>query len=1077
MKRTYPKIHKAAMLLFAALFCIQINALMAQNSSSAQGKRITGTVVDNAGVPIFGANVLVKGTSNGVITDIDGNYSITAASNAVLQFSFIGYETREESVRNRVKINVTLSDTSVNLDEVVAIGYGSVKKRDLTGSVSSIRSEELLKTNPTGINQGLQGKMAGVQVNQADGAPGAGVNIQIRGANSFTTSTEPLYVVDGVPFGAGEAPGSDYGSKQTNNPLNLINPQDIASIEVLKDASATAIYGSRAANGVVLITTKRGMEGKAKIDFSANFGMSKVVKMIDVLDAATYAEYRNEQTINGYTYDGKEYVADNNLPYPIPGRWSYTKVKDPATGIEMVSDSTYLPGPQDFRDGYMNGGTNWQDQIYQSAFSQDYNLSISGGDAKGHYLFSGGMLDQQGVIYNSYFKRYSVRSNITRKLRDWLEIGNNLTFTKSVNRMARTNSETYGVIPSAISFNPTRPVFDPDKDSGFSEDYSSGLSNPYLSTRTSKNLVGSLNVFTSAFAEITFTKFLKFRQNLGYGYNINTRNEYYNRWVDAGIAPTNGYGVQADNYYESVTTESMLMFNQDFNKIHHIDAVAAWTYENVNWGSKYMSAKGFPNDITEEYDMGSALIQNTNSTSRGSSALMSYLGRVNYILMGKYMATASYRRDGSSRFSPSNRWSNFASAALAWRISDEEFIKQLHLFDMLKLRLSYGQTGNQGINAYATRSRMTAQQYPMDGNLNSGFAEDRWGGPANPNLKWETTNQYNAGLDVSFLKSRVNFVIDLYQKKTTDLLQYRFISPATGFNDMATNYGNVTNKGLEIAGNFFIVDNSNFTWKMDANIAFNRNEIGGLDADQFSDVAWGMESVFLRRNGEPIGILYAYQEDGYFDNEAEIRANPLYKNESDAKIKSMIGQVKYKDNDGNGTIDNRDKAIIGNTNPDFTYGITNSFTYKRFSLSFFLQGTQGNDILNVNMKTFDLAGGDNMPHSVWDNRWTEDNKENAKAPRPDNTYTRSMKSSDRYIEDGSYLRMKNLNIGYRFLRPLKEIESVNLTFGVTNLFTISNYSWYDPDVNTFGSDASRRGVDMSSYPSARTYSLGLQVSF
>ena len=1056
----------------------ELPPIMKSGYKIEQKSTISGRVTSAVGSPIPGVTILVKGTTTGTVTDADGNYTLSNVSTgSTLVFSFVGMQSQEMPVGNRTSLSIILKEDVVGIDEVVAVGYGSVKKRDLTGSVSSIRSEDVLKSNPAGINQALQGKLAGVQVQQADGAPGAGINILIRGANSFTTSTEPLYVVDGIPFNAGEAPAAAaYGDKQKNNPLSLINPKDIASIEVLKDASATAIYGSRAANGVVLITTKGG-KSKAKIDFSTNFGLSHIAKQIKVLDAATYAEFRNEQVTNGYTYDGKEYVSDINLPYPLKGRWSYTKIKDPKTGIETVADSTYLPSPDDYRKGYQGGGTNWQDQIYQTAISKDYNLSLSGGDEKGYYMFSGGLLDQQGVIVNSYYKRYTVRSNITRKISDRIEVGNNLSFTKSINRLARTNSETYGVIPSAIGFNPTRSVFDPTKDSGYTEDTSTGLANPYLYTRTAKNQVGALNIFTSAFAEITFTDYLKFRQNIGYGYNTNTRNEYYNRWVAEGIAPTNGYGVQADNYYESSTLESMLKFNKTFSKIHQVDAVAAWTFEKVNYGGKTMSAKGFPNDLTEENDMDAAIYQDRNSSSKGMSSLMSYLGRVNYGLKGKYMATASFRRDGSSRFSGSNRWSNFSSFALAWRLSNESFIKNLNFFDDLKMRVSYGQTGNQGINAYATRSKMTAQNYPFNGQLNSGFAEDRWGGPANPKLKWETTKQGDLGFDISVLKSRMNFVVDLYYKKTDDLLQYMFIPSSTGFSSMASNYGNVENKGLEIAGNFIVVTKPDFNWKIDANISFNRNKISGLEADQFSDVAWGMESMFLRRNGQPIGLIYGYQEDGFYDNEAEVRSSAMYKNESDAKIKSMIGQVKYKDNDKNGIIDDRDKAIIGNTNPKFTYGVTNTFLIKNVSVSFFMQGTYGNDILNVNIKAFDLAGSENMPRFIYDNRWTDSNRANATAPRTDGTFTRSMKASDRYVDKGAYLRMKNVNIGYMFKNPIQGVESLNVSVNVSNLFTITKYKWYDPDVNTFGGDPSRRGVDMASYPSARTLSMGLQLIF
>lgn len=1057
-------------------------SLKAETQETFQAAKIVGTVTDEQGEPVIGVTVRVKGANIGTTTDVNGQYSLNTSKNSTLIFSSIGYKTQDVPVRGKSMINVILVEDSQMLEETVVIGYGSVKKRDLTGAVSSLKSEDLLKTNPASINQGLQGKLAGVNVSQSDGAPGAGISIQIRGANSFTTSTEPLYIVDGMPFSVGEAPGTDYGTKQKNNPLSLISPQDIQSIEVLKDASATAIYGSRAANGVVIITTKSGAEGKAKVQFSSNFSISSPVKKINVLSAAKYAEYRNELVTNGYTYDGKEYTDPANLPYPIPGRWSETKQLNPATGQMEVVKRVYLPSPDDFRNGYdKNGdgklfyGTNWQDEIFHTAFSQDYNITVSGGDKKGSYMYSGGYLDQQGVIVNSYYKRYTARANNIRKVNDFLELGSNLNFTTSDNRFARTNSENYGVIESAISFNPTRPVFDPTADSGFSEDFASGLANPYLTVHTEKNVLESTSIFASNYAELKFTDWLKFRQNLGYGYSYDERSQYYNRYTGSGQSPTNGYAVKSDGTYESLTTESMLTFDKKIG-IHTFNAVVGSTYEKVMWKGKSMNAKNFPTDDTEDNDMSAAIGDKEISSYRGQSQLMSYLFRINYNLMDKYLMTFSIRRDGSSRLAL-NRWNNFYSGAIAWRLSDEPIIKSLNVFDNLKLRLSAGQTGNQGVSAYATRSKFVASNYTYDGALTSGMAEDRWGGPAAPDLKWETTTQYDLGLDASFLNNRANLVFDVYYKKTMDLLQYKLIPMSSGFSSIACNYGNVTNKGLEISGHFIPVKGRNFMWTLDANISFNRNKISGLNADQFSDVVWGMESMFLRRNGYAIGTLYGYVENGFYDNEAEVRADPYYANATPSKVKSMVGQIKYKNMDSDPMIDERDKAIIGNTNPDYQYGLTSNLTYKNWSFSFFLQGTQGNDILNANLLSFDLVGSNNMPHFVWDNRWTSDNRDNAKWPRPDGTYTRSMKASDRFIEDGSYLRCKNVSLSYKWMHPVKYVESLNLVFSASNLFTISGYDWYDPDVNSFGSDASRRGVDLSSYPSARTFNLGIQLSF
>ncbi len=1049
-------------------------------ASFGQGAAVVrGVLATSAGLPVPGVTVLQKGTKNQTVSDSLGRFTITVdnPARAVLILTSVGFEPKEVAVNSRTMLSETLEFATKVLDEVVAVGYGTVRKRDVTGSIASIKGEELLKSNPTSINQALQGKLAGVVVSQADGAPGAGINIQIRGANSFSTSTEPLYVIDGVPFNTGEAPGTDFATKQTNNPLNLINPRDVLSIEVLKDASATAIYGSRGANGVVMITTKAGTKGRTRVELSSNTSVSTPVKIVKVLDAATYAEYRNEMVRYKYMYDGGEFVAEQNLPYPVGGKWSYTTEIDPVTGLPVIVDSTFLPGPDSYRNGYMGNGTDWQDQIFHTGLSQDYNLSISGGDDKGTFMFSIGSLDQQGIIRNSYFKRYNIRSNIDRKVTEWFSFGNYLTASKSDNRMARTNSETYGIIPSALAFTPTRTVFDPDEPSGVSEDFANGLSNPYLYVRTAKNVLGSLNLYNSTFAKIKFTDYLTFKQDLGYSYSQSQRDIYYNRFISGGAAPVNGYAMQADNYYQSVLLQSTLNFSRQFAEMHRVDAVAGYTFENVTWGGKTMSGSNFPNDITENNSMGSALLQNPNSSSKGKSSLISFLGRVNYSFLNRYLVTANFRRDGSSRLSKEGRWADFYSFALGWKLSEETFIRNLGLFDELKLRAGYGETGNQGVSAYATRSRMTAQNYPIDGSLQSGFAEDRWGGPAAPNLRWETTKQVNIGLDMSFMRNRLNFVIDVYAKKTTDLLQYAFIPLSTGFSSIATNYGNVTNKGLEISGNYAIVRSRDFNWKVDANISFNRNEISGLDADQFSDVVWGLESMFLRRNGHAIGTIYGYQEDGYYDNEAEVRADAAYQNQTDAKIRSMVGQVKYRDLNKDGVIDDRDKAIIGDTNPDFTYGFTNTMSYKNFTFSFFLQGIQGNDILNANLRSFDMAGTTNMPQFVWDNRWTPENKANAMFPRADITFTRSLRASDRLIDDGSYLRLRNVSLGYRWDRPTNFISSLNFTVSANNVFTATKYKWYDPDVNAFGSDPARRGVDMASYPSARTFAFGVQASF
>lgn len=944
------------------------------------------------------------------------------------------------------------------LDEVVVVGYGTMKKSDLTGSVASIKSEDLMKTNPISINQGLQGRIAGVQVNQNDGAPGAGVSIQIRGANSFSTSTEPLYIVDGIPFTTSGMPETGKeGMLQTSNPLSSINPADIESIEILKDASATAIYGSRGANGVVLITTKRGTQGKDNIIFSANFGISKVVKKLNMLDGYNYALYRNEAAQMFNEYDG----ANEKLPYPG------TSTTDPETG-----ETVYSPGPEDYRDGTYPW-VNWQDKVFETAFSQEYNLNVNGANEKGYYSISGNILDQSGIIHNSGYKRYTFRANVARKVHDWIEIGTNMSFTNSLNKLAKTNSVSDGIIRGTLFYPSTAPLDDEtnnDQLNWFS-------SNPYVYTRAAKDELTTNTFFSSSHIELTPINDLKIRQNIGFSYNANERNVYYNRETVEGKDPVNGYASKADNWAQNLTLETVATYNKDFNKNHSLNVMAAFSYEHGEYGNKTMIATGFPQDITEDFDMSAAVNPQTPKSGRGMTSLVSFLGRANYNLMNRYLFTVSYRRDGSSKFAPGNKWSNFSSGAFAWRASEEEFIKNLNLFSNLKVRLSYGQTGNQAIGAYATRDYLTIANYPINGALQSGYASLTWRGPANPDLKWETTDQYNIGIDMGFLGNKINFTVDLYYKKTFDLLQNIQIPQSTGFSNMTTNFGNVTNKGIEISGKFYPISSKNFNWDFDANISFNRNKINGLPSDQFAQSWSGADAAFIQRNGMPIGTIWGYVEDGFYDNIAEVRADPFYADESEAFCKSMVGEVKYKDLDGVAGITEADKQVIGDTNPNFTFGMNQNFAYKDFTLSFFLQGCVGGDIFNANLMGVTMSGIGNITQEIYDNRWTPENKENAKWPKAYAGYGRTMKLSDRYVEDGSYLRMKNISLGYKWHFPCKGIELINIYASVSNVFTISRYSWFDPDVNSFGSDSSRRGVDMYSYPSSRTFSLGLQCTF
>ena len=1000
-------------------------------------QQITGHVTD-AGLnePLIGATVAVPGTTAGTVTDLDGNFSFTMPEGKIIiQVSMIGYKTQVINVKGKTEINVVLKEDSKVMDEVVVVGYGTMKKRDLSGSMTQIKSDDLMKGGASDVAKGLQGKIAGVQVSQTDGSPGAGMSITVRGANSFTTSSEPLYIVDGIPYNndnPSQMPSSaaDENTNQKQNPLSFLNPNDIEKIEVLKDASATAIYGSRGANGVVIITTKKGQSGKPKVEFTANFSASAVVKKIDVLDTETYKRYQDECTANGNYYLGK-------------------------------SDTP----------SYGTGSANWQDEIYQTGLQHDYSLSVSGGSDKGYYSFSSNYLDQRGTIKESGYTRYGVSLNISRKLADWLEVGSSSHVSQSVTDFQRTSSSDYGIIRSALIFPPTI-----NADAAPSSDTDWLAANPAAYIRGARDELKSINWFSSNYVEAKITPWLKFRQNIGLGYNDSHRSSFYDKYTQEGKAPTNGKMGKASNIWKSLTLESLLTFDKKFG-IHYINAVAGLTFEKGIWDNSSTSATNFPTFAGVDSDIALALDKAQLTSDKGKQTLESILARVNYTLMDKYIFTASIRSDGSSKFAKGNKWATFLSGAVAWRASEEDFIKDLNIFSNLKVRLSYGETGNQGIGSYRTLAVVEPTSYVFDMVRQQGIAMIDWRGRANPNLKWETTGQFNAGLDFGFMDNRLQVTVDYYYKKTRDLLQNVSMPYSTGYGQYLMNYGHVTNEGVEVTVAYDVLKKTPLKWNLQANFSANKNRIGGLDGDQFATVNWSKaDQMFIQRNGCPIGALYGYVEDGYFNSVAEVLSFKEYSGLSESEALKMVGEIKYRDRNGDGYIDSKDRYIIGDTNPDFTYSLTNNFTWKEWGLSFMMQGSQGNDIFNGNLLSMQLQNIGNITQEAYDGRWTAANPSAAKWPKAQSGDSRNMLLSDRYVENGSYLKMKYITLTYDWARPIDFIERVKLSFTINNVFTITKYSWMDPDVNAFG-DASRKGVDMYSYPSARTYTLGVNVVF
>lgn len=1041
---------------------------------------VSGNIKDATGEPLVGATLKVVGATQGVIADMDGNFKIELpAGKSLIQASFVGFKTQVINVKGKSVLNVVLQEDVAMLEETVVIGYGSMKKSDMTGSVSQITSKDLMAGGTTDVAHGLQGKIAGVDVRQSDGAPGAGVSITVRGANSFTTSSQPLYIIDGVPYGTDPngmpSSGANEGNNQTVSPLSMINPNDIEKIEVLKDASATAIYGSRGANGVVMITTKKGKqgEGNAKVEFTSKWSLQTVAKKMKMLDPRTFALYQNEAAANSRLYEGS---GDTD---PYQGKWEYPYIG----GAFDYHHGKYNPEPDDFLtpglriDEYGNidevAGADWQDEIFQTGWTQDYGVNVSGGSDKGWWSFSGSYSDQTGIVKNTGYKRYGLSANLGRKVTSWLELGTGQFFTNSTTDFQRTNSENTGIIRSALIFPPTYGVH---SDTEQLDELNWLAANPLNYVNGAKDQLKQLSYFSSSYAEITFRPWLKFRQNLGLGYNDGHRGTYYDRHTQEGKPPYNGKAGKATNTWKSMTTESVLTFDKTWN-IHHLNVVGGMTFEG-GWGeSSSMTATNFATDLTKDADMGLALEKAVLQSGTTEQKLTSFLGRVNYSVLDRYLFTASVRSDGSSSFAKNHKWATFLSAAGAWRLSEEEFIKDLDLFSNLKLRASYGETGNQGIGAYRTLAVMQPANYPYNGTLSSGMSTIDWRGKANPNLKWETTGQWNVGLDVGFMNNSLTFALDYYHKKTRNLLQNISVPASTGFSQRLVNSGNVTNQGVEFTANYDVFRRGPVKWSISANIAMNRNKIGGLDGDQYATSLWSAaDHAFLQRNGCPIGTLFGYVEDGFFDNMAEVRSMPQYAQLSDADARKMVGEIKYRDLNGDGYITEDDRTIIGNTNPDFTYAFTSNLSWKNFSLDFMLQGSQGNDILNYNLTDIKMSNIGNITQEAYDHRWTAETASQALWPKATAGYTRTWLLSNRHVENGSYLRMKYITLAYNWQKPCRYIQGINFSLTATNVFTITKYSWYDPDVNAGGSNPATPGVDSYSYPSARTFSLGVNIT-
>lgn len=1061
------------------LTVLALLALLSALPAAAQQRVVQGTVLDGQGNALIGAGIRVKNTQVGTTADAQGKFSLSVpAGSDALIVNFVGMSPQEITIGSRTEINVVLRADAQSLNDVVVVGYGSVKRSDLTGSVSSIKREEILVGTPLSLDRAIQGKVAGVQVTQNDGAPGAGISVQIRGVNSFGSNTQPLYVVDGVPLevdnagstASGAINGSDHAVLSTNA-LNFLRPSDIESIEVLKDASATAIYGSRGSNGVVLVTTRRGQSGQDRVDVSFRSGFDQTAKRLNMLGAENYANYINEKIINTALASDDLSAIDPKSPnYQVP----FSGLTNKQTGIRS-------PIPFDFKDH----STDWQDVIFQNAPVNEASVLFSGGGGdKGSFAISGNYIRQAGIITSSAYEQGSLRVNITRNLSKWLTFETNTQASRSLNKLVKTGTSfaggDAGVIYAALRFAPTNTTTGQQLVGGglyITPSDQIPTTNPlaYVNDVKNQNLVNS--IFSSNSLVFNIIPGLQLRTRLGLNYYTSSRNVYYPRSTYEGGALQGAAAVSGFNQFE-LTSENLATYTRKFSEKHDLTAVAGYTFTNNNYNTSNTQASGFLNDALQDNSVGNATTRSVAST-RGETTLLSYLGRVNYTYAGKYLLTLTGRIDGSSKFAQNKKYAPFGAAALAWRAVDEKFISDLDVFSDLKVRLSYGTSGNQAIGPYQSLAQLRGDTYVFGGKLVNSYYVNS---PASPNLTWETTYQGDAGVDIGLLKGRLNLTVDVYDKQTKNLLQRLPTPLSTGFSSVQANVGQVQNRGVEVALNVRAVDGANFKWTPSGNISINRNKIVELapgKTQSFSpNISFDVQP-FILQQGQPIGRIYALKEDGIFQNvEQVVAAFPkLATDPTSAKL--LVGEIRYLDRNGDGVIDDADRDIVGNVNPRFVWGFNNTFNYQNFDLGIFFQGSVGNDIINYTRRNFENLGStdhSNITQEAYDNRWTPQNP-GGTVRRAGNDDTTPFRFSDRFVESGTYARLKNVSLGYNFTFKQYGIRTARLFASVTNVATITKYSGYDPEVNAYGQDPSRRGVDLGNYPTARSFSLGVNVGF
>jgi TonB-linked SusC/RagA family outer membrane protein len=1040
------------------LICLFCMLVFSAQSIFAQSK-VTGTVTDGSGSPLIGVSVLVKGTNKGTVTDVDGNYSLDVNQGQTLVFRYIGYVEKDIKVGNQKSLNISMKENAESLDELVVVGYGAVKKRDLTGAISQVGADKL-KDRPYGnALQSMAGEVSGVVITQTQGAPGMAPTVKVRGMSSINAGTSPLYVIDGIPMedNTDSGSGTNGGNVQTynRNPLNNINPNDIESIEVLKDASSAAIYGSRGANGVVIITTKTGKAGKTKIDVNYEFGVSNVNRKIDLMDATQWIDY--------------ETAARNN---------TYATLLKSNPNTKRTYSQTYIP--DEFSDptwlARIGNGTDWQDVLFRTALSHNVQVSASGGSEKTQFMVSGNYMNQQGVVDNNNYERYSVRSNINHRFNDRLSLSVKLALT-------RAKDSPYGTAGKSDAVSLTDqccPIFpfrvetgslgfkDPSSIWNTFVKYGFNFWHPYSLTREmSKKRVTNTQLL-NAYLDYKIINGLVFRTAINVSNEDMNYHSYWNEGQDWGYSGwVNATGNYTTMQQYNWAWENTLNYNQTFGD-HSVTGLLGYTMQRQELQYSDMTSNSFANDMVHTLNAGKVSSGNTSQTVW---SLISYLARATYAYKGKYMASAAIRADGCSRFGADNRWGYFPSASLGWRASEESWLKQNATWlDNLKFRLSYGETGNNQIPNYGSIGLLSYSSYVENGAVSQGMYTSNF---PDKKLKWEKTWQVNFGIDASMFNSRLNTSLDLYYSKTNDLLLNVPIPVLTGFESTLTNVGSLRNQGIE-----FNVNSHNlvgkFTWTTDFNISTNSNKVLKLGNNN-APIDINTNSAISRTEvGQPIGNYYGYDIIG-------VLSSTDIANKVAAPSGSEAGDPKVRDVNGDGKITTDDRTILGNYQPDFTWGLTNTFTFEGFDFSFMLTGSQGGEIMNQNARFLGEWNGSRNLYASRTNYWrSDDNPGDGMTPKPRTIQTGIRgQSSSLWVEDGSFTRIKNIRLGYTFpsrlVAPLG-ITNLRLYVNLENVYVFSDYSNYDPEGSTFQSGY-RVGYDYGAYPTPFTATFGLNISF